>query len=314
MAAGKCGGNLDIISDRELFQLKEQTATAMGKFDGLHMGHRKLLNEILEQKKNGLKACVFTFEPAPSVLFGVGDGKELTTREEKRLLFQNMGIDILIEYPLNLETAAMDPERFVRDVLWKQMNCQVIAAGTDLSFGAGGAGNRKLLADMGEELGFAVKIIDKVMLDGAEVSSTYVRSQVEAGNMALVERLLDMPYFIAGKVVYGNQIGRTMGMPTANLIPDGNKLMPPGGVYYSRVLYRGQSLRAISNIGYKPTVSQTKVFGIESYIYDFNKDIYGEEIQVSLLEYRRPEQKFSGMEELKAVMEQDLEEGRIWKR
>ena len=132
---------MEIIAGTTDFYLEKDTAVAIGKFDGVHLGHRRLLEEILNKKKNGLAACVFTFDPTPAVLFGLSDGKELTTREEKRRLFEHLGIDILIEFPLTKETAATEPERFVTEILAKQMNTRFVAAGEDLSFGKNGAGN-----------------------------------------------------------------------------------------------------------------------------------------------------------------------------
>lgn len=300
---------MEIISNTSDFYLEKETAVAMGKFDGIHIGHRRLLGEILEQKKSGLLACVFTFEPAPAVLFGKSDGKELTTREEKRLLFERMGVDILIEFPLTKESAAMEPEVFARQVLKGQMNVQFIAAGTDLSFGAGGRGNAALLKALAEELDFKVKVIEKVCIEDREVSSTYIRTLLEKGDLRQVERFLGMPYLIVGNVMHGNRIGRTLGFPTVNQIPEGNKLLPPFGVYYSRVLWRGKEYRAISNVGCKPTVADEHVCGVESYLYDFDEEIYGENIEVYLYEFKRPERRFKGLEELQRQLLEDIEAG-----
>lgn len=300
---------MEIIVNTSDFYLEKETAVAMGKFDGVHIGHQRLLSEILEQKKNGLLACVFTFEPAPAVLFGKSDGGELTTREEKRLIFERMGVDILIEFPLTWESAAMEPETFVRQVLKGQMNAQFIAAGTDLSFGAGGRGNAALLNALSEELAFKVKVIEKVCIEEREVSSTYIRTLLEQGAMRQVERFLGMSYMIAGNVMHGNQIGRTLGFPTVNQIPKESKLLPPFGVYYSRVLWRGREYRAISNVGCKPTVTDEHVCGVESYLYDFDEEIYGENIEVYLCEFKRAERQFSSLEELKRQLMEDIEAG-----
>ncbi|MGN0400702.1 MAG: bifunctional riboflavin kinase/FAD synthetase [Acetatifactor sp.] len=303
---------LEIIADTTDFYLEKDTAAAIGKFDGVHIGHRRLLEEILECKKEGLKACVFTFDPAPTVFFGQPDGRELTSREEKRILFERMGVDILIEFPLTLETAAMQPRDFVTKVLAEQMNVRLLAAGRDLSFGAKGAGDAALLQKMSRELGFRVKIIDKVCIDGQEVSSTLVRRQVEEGNLVLAKRFLGMPYLVAGEVVRGNQIGRTLGFPTVNLVPGPGKLLPPAGVYYSEVRLRGRRYRAITNVGCKPTVTDEGINTVETYLYDFDGDIYGETIEVYLHEFRRPEQRFESLEQLKRQLESDIRAGAEW--
>ena len=174
---------MEIIAGTTDFYLEKDTAVAIGKFDGVHLGHRRLLEEILGRKKYGLAACVFTFDPTPAVLFGLSDGKELTTREEKRRLFERLGIDTLIEFPLTKETAATEPERLATEILAKQMNTRFVAAGEDLSFGKNGAGNAELLERMAPHLGFCVQTIEKIEVNGIEVSSTYIRKLVEEGRM-----------------------------------------------------------------------------------------------------------------------------------
>lgn len=298
-----------IISDTLDFNITEPTAVAIGKFDGIHVGHRKLLQEILEKKKEGLKACVLTFNPSLASFFGWSDQKELTTIEEKRYLFEKMGIDILIEFPVNKENVGMEPEIFARDLLAHRMHAKYIVAGNDLSFGRGGAGNAALLESMTEELGFCVKTIDKVCIDRIEVSSTYARGLLEEGKMEKLAEMLGMPYMAFGEVVYGKQLGRTIGFPTVNILPPSSKLMPPFGVYYSKVKVREKEYRAISNVGYKPTVTDEKICGIESYLYDFDEQIYGENIEVSLLSFKRPEQRFDGLEALQAQLQEDIAAG-----
>ncbi len=305
---------MEIIANTTDFYLDRETAVAIGKFDGIHIGHRRLLEEIREKKKDGLCTCVFTFDPAPAVLFGWSDGKELSTKEEKHVLFERAGVDILIEFPMNRETAATVPEVFAAEILAERMQTRFLAAGSDLSFGAGGAGNTEFLRKLGPELGFQVKTIPKVCVDGREVSSTHVRSCVDRGDMGLAEQLLGMPYPVFGTVVKGNQLGRTLGFPTVNLLPDESKLLPPNGVYFSQVRHRGRLYRAISNIGYKPTVTDRHVMGIESYLYDFREDIYGEPVEVYLLEFSRPEQQFGSVEALRGQLQKDIMAGEAYKK
>lgn len=304
---------MEIISNTTDFYLEKETAVAIGKFDGVHIGHRRLLEEIMSLKRRGYVSCVFTFDPAPAVLFGQSDGLELTTREEKRLLFERMNIDILIEFPMTVETAATTPEDFVREILTKRMNTRFIAAGNDLSFGAGGSGNADFLRKLGPELGFRVKTIEKACLDGREVSSTYLRSKVEEGDLVTAEKLMGMPYMAAGKVVEGNHIGRTLGFPTVNIIPGPDKLLPPGGVYYSSVRAGDRTYRAISNVGCKPTVTKEGIIGIESYLYRFDREIYGEDIEVYLHAFRRPERHFKDLNALRSQLKEDIEAGDKWR-
>ena len=301
---------MKIITRLDELNINERTALAMGKFDGIHLGHKKLLNMILDQKQDGLKAAVFTFEPSPEEFFVGHTVRQLFTREEKRRAFEKMGIDILIEFPLTAATAATPPEDFVRTILVEDLKAVYIAAGTDVSFGDKGRGDQYLLRNMSKELGFELCLIDKVMLDGQEVSSTRVRNVVADGDMPLVKRLLGNDYSVSGIVEHGKHLGTTIGVPTVNVLPPDNKLMPPFGVYKSTVIIDEKSYSGMTNIGRKPTVSDSNKVGVETYIYDFDEDVYGKYIEVRLLEFMRPEMKFDSVELLKAQIHSDIETAR----
>ena len=305
---------MKIISNTTDFQLEQPSAVAIGKFDGVHIGHRRLLEEILKRKEQGLLACVFTFDPPPEVLFGISDGKVLSSLEEKRSLFEKMGVDVLVEFPMTRETAGMAPETFVTEVLLGRLNMQFIAAGTDLSFGRYGAGNVALLEKMAALHDFEMKVIDKVFINGVEVSSSYIRGLVKEGKMEDVQECMGIPFFFKGEVVHGNHIGTGIGFPTVNLMPAGDKLLPPNGVYYSRTLVDGAEYASITNIGRKPTVGDKEKMGVETYLYDFDRDIYGKEIEVFLLSFRRPEKKFESLEQLKEQLRQDVEAGAVYRQ
>ena len=302
---------MHIIENTTEFQLDRPGAVAIGKFDGIHLGHQKLIQKIIEQKAKGYLATVFTFDTSAAAFFG-GEEKELTTREEKRIVFEKMGVDVLIEFPLNRETAATEPVEFVQRYLVSQMQAAYICAGTDLSFGRRGAGNYELLQQYADSYGYQVELIDKVRMDGEEVSSTRVREAVRTGQMEAAARMLGTPYSVSGTVEHGRRLGRTIGMPTANLLPEQDKLLPPNGVYYSKVLMGGRIYRSITNIGCKPTVSEHHIMGVETYLYDFAGDIYGKDITVQLLAFRRPEMKFDGVDSLKAQMQKDIAAGQIF--
>ncbi len=301
---------MDIILHDTDFRLTQASAVAIGKFDGIHMGHCALLDRINKQKKNGLQAVVFTFDPAPAVFFSGKPQKLLTTREEKRGICSELGVDILIEYPLNAQTAAILPDVFIRDVLVRQMKTEYIVAGKDLSFGDKGRGNAEMLISFSNAMGFRTDIIEKICSRGEEVSSTLVRKYVSAGDMERTAELLGGAYRVEGRVVPGRKLGRQLGMPTMNLMPPDDKLLPPNGVYFSDAVVKGKKYCSITNIGYKPTVSNEKVIGVETYLYDFDEDVYGEKIKVDFLHYKRSEQKFASVEMLKAQMEKDIEDGK----
>lgn len=301
---------MEIIADTLNFQLDRDTAVAVGKFDGLHVGHRELLGRIIEQRDRGLAPCVFTFDPSPAVFFGLSDGKELMTREEKRRAFQKLGVEYLVEFPLTEESAAIPPELFIEEMLVKRLKCRYVAAGEDVSFGSRGAGDAALLHRMGHQHGYEVQTIEKIRMYGREVSSTYVRSQVESGHMEEAARLLGIPYTVSGSVRHGAGLGHALDMPTVNLQPPAEKLLPPYGVFFSRVLYQGKYYKAVSNVGCKPTVTDEGRVGVETYLYDFDREIYDEEIQVQLLAFHRPEQRFDSVDALKRQLRADMEAGR----
>ena len=303
---------MQIIHGTTEFELPHKSAIAIGKFDGIHLGHRKLIDNILEQKNNGCLAVVFTFDPSPAVFFSGKEAKELMTAHEKRAAFERMGIDVLIEFPLNEETAATQPERFVTEYLIKKLKASVIVAGTDISFGDKGTGNAELLCEMAPDGGYLAQIIDKVTFEGNEISSTLIREAVSRGDMEKVTALLGTPYSINGTVVCGRKLGRKLGMPTVNLQPSNEKLLPPNGVYCSYAWVGGIRYPAISNVGYKPTVSNEPIVGVETYIYDFDKNVYGSEISVELLYFKRAEMKFDSIEALKEQMRKDIDEGMIF--
>lgn len=301
---------MEIVQDTTEFWIDGKCAVAIGKFDGIHRGHEKLLAHILEQKKRGMKAVVFTFYPSASAFFGQSGEGELTTREEKRKLFAALGIDILIEFPLHAETAAILPEIFVREILVRQIKTAYLAAGADVSFGYQGKGDRTMLEAMSKPLGYQVEIIDKLFYQEREISATLVREAVEAGNMELAGKLLGRPYSFDGVVEQGNHLGRRLGMPTLNLYPKPEKLLPPMGVYFSRVSLENASYAGITNIGCKPTVKRNGQVSVETYLYDFDRELYGQEITISLLQFQRREMEFPNLDALKAQMERDIEQGR----
>lgn len=308
---------MKIISNTTGFHIMENTAVAIGKFDGFHRGHRKLIDELLHMKNKGLAAAVFTFVPSPAVFFGGKAVQELSTVSEKRKIFRAAGVDYLIEYPFDREIADMEPSDFISGVLAERLRARCIVAGEDVSFGRNGAGDMELLERLSGKYGYSVKAVDKVMHDGREISSTFVREEVRQGNMELAAALMGSPYCISGAIIHGRQLGRTIGMPTVNLCPPAQKLLPPNGVYYSRVSFlrdglEGRDYPSITNIGTKPTVDNRMVMGAETYIYDFDSQVYGEKINVSLLAFKRPEMRFESLEDLKRQMQLDIAQGRIY--
>lgn len=292
-------GLMDYTMDRD-------TAVTLGKFDGVHCGHQKLIRRICGKKQQGLESVVVTVWPDPKA-------KALLTKGEKKELLKSMGVSWWIDCPFLPQISHMEPEVFIREILVKRLRAKYIAVGSDFRFGYQRKGDWKFLARMQKEMGYELEVVEKETYGGREISSTYVKEALEQGNMELVHELLGYPYTVQGEVLHGRRIGRTLGMPTTNLIPSAGKLLPPNGVYASRTVigegFPKTDWPGITNIGYKPTVGEY-FRGVETYLFDFDKDLYGQEIAVQLYAFERPEQKFESMDALKEQMHRDIEFGK----
>ncbi len=305
---------MNIISNTIDFQMDAPTAVVIGKFDGIHLGHKLLIDKLLKEKEHGLKTVVFTFDKSPASLF-IQDGasyRELCTMEEKREIFRGFGIDELIEFPMNSDTARIPAEEFVTEILQKQLRCHKIIAGEDVSFGHKGRGDSHMLEVYGKAEGFEVEIVDKLLLENSteEISSTWIRRAISQGNMGEAALLMGREYKITGEVIHGRGLaGSQLDMPTANQKWPLDKVIPAFGVYSVKVHVEDRLYRGITNVGQKPTVNQSEEQEIlaETYLYDFDGDLYGKEMTIRFLEYIRPEQKFNSLQELKQQMKHDME-------
>ncbi|WP_026510802.1 MULTISPECIES: bifunctional riboflavin kinase/FAD synthetase [unclassified Butyrivibrio] len=299
-----------IISGEKQFNIEDKTAIAIGKFDGVHLGHQKLLKHILDKKEQGMKATIFTFDPPPAVLFTQKMQPQLLTKDEKRRKFEEMGVDILVEFPMDMETAHTAPEDFVRKILHDQMNAAYIAAGDDLSYGYKGKGDFALLNRLSQELSYRTHAIKKLQMFGRNVSSSFIKEEIKEAEMERAAELLGEYYYVGGFVEHGKRLGRTLGFPTVNLLPPDEKCLPPYGVYFSEVRIDNKSYHGMTNIGLRPTVSNNGQVSVETFIYDFNEDIYGKYLEIALMTFHRKEQKFTDVDKLQKQLELDLDAGR----
>jgi len=304
------------ISGTKEFKL-DNTAVALGKFDGLHLGHQVLLSKIKAYKSKGMKAAMFTFDYHPGNLFNKDEVSLIYTSEERRIIAERMGIDVLIEYPFTTETAAMEPADFINEILIEKMGARYIVVGEDFRFGKQRKGDVRFLQGLSFPLGYTVEECTKittVLPAGFEgnleqeiddISSTLVRKAIAKGDLEFANEMLGRPYAIMGEVVHGREIGRTIGMPTANIIPTKNKMLPPNGVYSSNTILNGQLYHSVTNIGLNPTVEENSSKRVETFVYDFEGNIYGKQLEVQLYHYDREEMKFSSIEALKEQMHKD---------
>ncbi|MBQ8039673.1 MAG: bifunctional riboflavin kinase/FAD synthetase [Lachnospiraceae bacterium] len=306
--------DLRIIRDLDSFSITEKSiedgavvkgAIAIGKFDGIHVGHQALLECIINKKRNNMQAIVFTFSPSPEEFFRGQILPAIDTVDEKREKFEKMGVDVLIEYPLTKESAAISPQDFMQKILLEKLHAGYIVSGKDLSFGNKGLGNSQMLSEFAKENGFQYEMIDKVCIENKEISSTAVRSAILSGDMMLAGKMLGREYQISGEVVHGRALGRTMQMPTINIVPSKHKLLPPSGVYATITVMDDRQIAGVTNIGYKPTVSNEMKIGVETHLFDFDEDVYGKNVIVKILHFIRPEMQFADIDQLAKQIEAD---------
>jgi len=287
----------------------------IGNFDGVHLGHQAMLRRVVERARElDAPAVVLTFDPHPMrVLHPQRAPKLIQTLRQREEAIAALGVDALVVVPFTREFAALPAEEFVRDLLSRRLGAREVHVGSSFAFGCGKRGNVDLLSRLGAEAGIRVAPLDTVA-DGAEpVSSTRVRTLLEAGAVSDVRRLLGRPYAMDGLIAKGDRMGRKLGFPTINLKTE-NELYPRDGVYVTRVLLRSfeRTFDCVTNIGRRPTVYENYATTVESYIFDFSSDVYGEPIRLTFFERLRDEMVFPSMLELTAQIRRDVESTRLW--
>lgn len=298
--------------NQKTFHLPEDTVVAVGKFDGEHRGHQKIIATMLDvAREKQLKTAIFTFGTPPAAVVSGQRRPQILTNEERRERLHQAGIDYIVEYPFDAEIAAMDGEDFVREILLGAMRMRAIVGGEDLRFGKAGAVNAAKLKSLGERLHFSVYIIQKETEAGEEISSSLIREALAAGDMAKANTLLGMPYTAEGVVQHGNGIGnRILGFPTINLLLPAGKLLPRRGVYQTEtVLPDGRTFRSITNVGTNPSVEQDHLshrLRLESFLLDFSGNLYDTRVRLRFLRFIRPEKKFVSLTALKQQIMADL--------
>lgn len=285
----------------------------IGNFDGVHHGHRVLLSHLEEKKKElQVPSMLITMEPAPREFFaGAAVPARLTRFREKVTLLEPTGLDRILCLPFNDRVASIPAEWVVKDLLHERLDAKYVVVGDDFRFGKGAQGDYTMLERAGREYGYEVSHVGTLTFEHERVSSTRVREALRDGNFGLAEKLLGHPYFIMGRVVYGRQLGRTLGVPTANIQLQRYRAALEG-VYAVKVTgLEEELLTGVANIGVRPTVDGREPL-LEVHIFDFDRDIYGELISVEFCHKIRDEQQFDGLEALKAQIHYDLATAREW--
>ncbi len=298
---------MKIFNSIDTFQSDKKTIVTIGTFDGVHVGHQKIIERLIENARNrNAESAILTFFPHPRmVLQDQTEIRLLNTIEERTSLLEKKGLDNLIIHPFDKAFSRLTAEEFVKDILVDQLNIEKIVIGYDHRFGRNRTANIDDLIEFGEKYDFEVEQISAQEIQDASVSSTKIRTSLEEGNIALANQFLGYSYFLTGVVKKGKQLGRTIGFPTANLkIEENYKLIPKEGVYIVESNFAGKKVYGMMNIGTNPTFDE-RLLSIEIYYLDFNADIYDQKIQISLLKYLRPEQKFASVDLLKTQLEID---------
>jgi riboflavin kinase/FMN adenylyltransferase len=298
---------LKIYQSLNEFKPSRKTIVTLGTFDGVHLGHNVILDKICNTaKQENLESVLLTFFPHPRLIVSNdSEIKMLNTMAEKAKLLKQKGIQNFIIHPFDKLFSELSPREFVAQILVKQLNIQKIIIGYDHKFGKNRAADFNDLIAFGKEFGFEVEEISAKQVDEVAVSSTKIRNSLLEGNISLANDYLGYSYMLSGIVIKGNQLGRTIGFPTANIeVSENYKLIPKNGVYIVSAIVNNQTIFGMMNIGIKPTLGDN-VPTIEVHLLNFSEDIYNQKIQVNVIERLRDEQKFESFEALKSQLEID---------
>lgn len=304
-----CRNHFNLKTHYSVFDFNQlkQTIITIGTFDGVHLGHQSILKKVVEAKENNTyESSLLTFFPHPRMVLQQDTSiKLLNTIDEKAELLDKFGIDNLIIHPFDAAFSNLSAEEFVKEILIDRLNIHKIIIGHDHRFGKNRTADISDLILFGKKYGFEVEQINAHEIDEIAISSTKIRKALMEGNIKLANQFLGYSYFISGKVIDGKKIGRTLGFPTANIqINESYKLLPKNGVYVvsseiDNVLYFG-----MMNIGKNPTIGENDQ-SIEVHFFNLNEDIYNKNLQISILEHIREEQKFNSLSELQAQLDKD---------
>lgn len=298
-----------MIIFRSLSEIKDidRTVVALGNFDGVHIGHQALIDRAVKiaHEKN-LKSAVFTFSNHPkNVLSHSNVVRNIIYEDEKMRILERLGIDYVFSMDFDEYMMSMSPDEFIEKLMIGTFRADTAVCGFNFTFGSRAAGTADYLRDYCRDHDLNVIVVDRVNLGGCVVSSTLIRQQILDGNMEEVSGLLGRTYSIRGTVVKGNALGRTIGFPTCNITIDETMVSPPNGAYITRCKVGGEVFKSITNVGNKPTIG-TYSKSIETHIFDFDRDIYGELMEVEFIKMIREERKFPSLDELAAQLDNDV--------
>ena len=293
---------------RELAQPGRKVCLAIGVFDGIHLGHRQIIRQtVTDARQHEALAVVVTFDRHPNAIVAPEHvPPQIFTRSQKLRAVDSLGVDGFLEIPFNREFSQKSGEEFIRELARDLGPIRSICVGADFVFGRQRSGNVALLKHLGGELHFQVHGLAAVALDGQIISSTRIREAIRTGDLDAASQMLGQPYALCGRVVTGDQLGRQLGFPTANLDVPG-LILPPNGVYAATTTVNGKRHRVALNLGLRPTVaSRQPKLRVEAHLLDFSGDLYGTELEVEIGPRLRDERRFDSVAELKSQLERDV--------
>lgn len=303
---------MQIFTTHDEIRIEGNVSVALGNFDGIHVGHMRILEDALRYaKENGVSSACYTFSNHPVNYFLEKAGrtedcvKLILTEEDKLLEMERLGFDYVINVPFDEETMSMDAEVFIHDILAERLHAVNICCGFNYTFGARAAGDTELLRSEGRKLGMNVNVHSAVNACGDVVSSTRIRKLISEGDVEQAGELLGRAYYISGAVSHGKRIGTRIGFPTMNIDAPETMALPPNGVYFTYSVIDGARHSSITNVGVRPTVDGA-CKTIETNVLDFSEDVYGKDVRIEFLKFERPEMKFETVEDLRRMIETNV--------
>ncbi|MFV0503625.1 MAG: bifunctional riboflavin kinase/FAD synthetase [Lachnospirales bacterium] len=284
------------------FTINEKAVVCIGAFDGIHLGHKKIID--IARTFENKKIVILSFNPNPNFLLQGDDFKTILSYRERQILLEQLEIDFAVDFPYDEETRNTNAIDFLNQVLLKNINSDIIICGKDFKFGNGGEGTTETIEKFCSEYNKKFISVDLLKFNDEKLSSRNLRTMLKNSNIEDINIYLAKPYFITGIVIHGKELGRTINTPTINILPNKNKLLPKNGVYKSYVFIDNKKYISISNVGYNPTVKSEFII-FETHIVGYLGDLYGQEVTVYLEKFLRPEIKFNNLNELKVQLEKD---------
>jgi len=300
-----------VIKEGEKICYNKNSVVTVGTFDGIHLGHKKIISDLLEiGKSKNLRSVVVSFDPHPQLILRNKhrEIKLLSTTDEKLAEFEKLGVDFVYILNFTKELAEVSAEDFFKNYLIEKIGLTDIVLGYDHNFGKNREGNFDTLKNFGEKYGFGVHKVDEFKINGDRVNSTTIRNFLTEGNVSKASFLLGNNYYFSGRVVYGDKRGRTIGFPTANIeLLSEHKLIPKNGVYFVSAEVKENKYFGMMNIGNRPTIAENEGVFIEVNLFGFNDNIYGETMKTEVISFLRDEKKFSSLDELIEQLKKDKE-------